>query len=114
MTAYPPKALRKNIAVHLIRHQETFCNSLHADAHCGMIRAMTGTNPRRNGSGSDYVRFLGIGFAFLMILVVLGTLGFFVDRFLGTLPIFLLVGLGAGFAGGLYYLYRSLDSLGGG
>jgi F0F1-type ATP synthase assembly protein I len=36
-----------------------------------------------------------------------------VDTWLGTLPLFLLVGLVLGFAGGLFYLYRALGTLGG-
>lgn len=47
-----------------------------------------------------------------MILCVLTTGGFFVDRMLGTLPLFLLLGLGLGFAGSLYYVYLALKSLG--
>jgi ATP synthase protein I len=37
--------------------------------------------------------------------------GFFVDRWLGTLPLFLLVGLVLGFVAGLFYVYRALQSL---
>ena len=70
------------------------------------------TYPRRSGTGSDFTRFLGIGFVLLLILSVIAAIGFFVDNLLGTLPLFLLVGLGIGFAGGLYYLYRVLDELG--
>jgi F0F1-type ATP synthase assembly protein I len=49
--------------------------------------------------------------------VVLGVLaagGYFVDKLLGTLPLFLLVGLGLGFAGTLYYVYLELKKLGDG
>jgi F0F1-type ATP synthase assembly protein I len=63
-------------------------------------------------TGSDYIRFAGIGFTFVLILVVFGAIGFFVDSELGTLPLFLLIGLVIGFAGGLYYLYRALEKLG--
>jgi ATP synthase protein I len=55
---------------------------------------------------------VGIGFVFLLILSILGATGFVVDGLLGTLPLFLLVGIGVGFAGGLYYLYRMIDELG--
>jgi ATP synthase protein I len=55
---------------------------------------------------------VGIGFVFLLILSILGAIGFVVDGLLGTLPLFLLVGIGVGFAGGLYYLYRMIDELG--
>jgi F0F1-type ATP synthase assembly protein I len=67
----------------------------------------------KNAVGS-YTRLLGLGFAFLVILGVLVVVGLLVDRWLGTLPIFLLVGVALGFAGGLYYMYQSLKSLGGG
>ena len=40
--------------------------------------------------------------------------GFFLDRLAGTLPLFLLVGLAAGFVGGMIYVYRALQNLGGG
>jgi hypothetical protein len=74
---------------------------------------MVDANVRRSGTASgDYARFLGIGIVFLLILSILGVVGFFVDNLLGTLPLFLLVGLGAGFAGALYYLYRAIDQLG--
>lgn len=49
-----------------------------------------------------------------MILAVLTTGGFFLDRFFGTLPLFLLLGLGGGFAASLYYVYLALKSLGSG
>jgi F0F1-type ATP synthase assembly protein I len=55
---------------------------------------------------------VGIGFVFLLILSIIGAIGFVVDGLLGTLPLFLLVGIGVGFAGGLYYLYRMIDELG--
>lgn len=49
-----------------------------------------------------------------MILAVLTTGGFFADKILGTLPLFLLLGLGIGFAGSLYYVYLALKELGNG
>ena len=69
-------------------------------------------NFRRSSTRQDYARFVGIGFVFLLILSILGATGFVVDCLLGTLPLFLLVGIGVGFAGGLYYLYRMIDELG--
>lgn len=33
------------------------------------------------------------------------------DRAAGTTPLFLLIGLGLGFAGGLYYVYLTLKRL---
>ena len=75
---------------------------------------MPGTDSHENNAGSSYARFFGLGFAFILILGVLATIGFFVDRLLGTLPLFLLVGLGIGFFGGLYHMYLALKKLGDG
>ena len=73
---------------------------------------MPGTDSHGNNASGNYARFFVVGFTFILILGVLTAVGFFVDKLLGTLPLFLLVGLGIGFAGGLYYLYRVLDELG--
>lgn len=48
-----------------------------------------------------------------MIFAVPTVIGYFLDSFAGTLPLFLLVGLAAGFVGGMYYVYRALQKLGG-
>ncbi len=75
---------------------------------------MANTDPRRRETGPGYARLFGVGFAFITTLGLLTAIGFFVDRLLGTLPLFLIVGLGLGFAGGLYYVYRALKTLGDG
>ncbi len=62
----------------------------------------------------NYARYLGVGFTFVLIVVAPAAGGFFVDGVLGTLPLFLLVGLGLGFAGALYYVYLEMKKLGGG
>ena len=77
-----------------------------------MIRLMPNTDSHGNDGGGSYARLFGVGFAFILTLGVLTTIGFFVDRLLGTLPLFLIVGLGLGFAGGLYYVYRAVKTLG--
>ncbi len=79
-----------------------------------MINVMPGTDSHENNAGGNYARFIGLGFAFILILGVLATGGFFLDRLLGTLPLFLLLGLGIGFAGALYYVYLTLKKLGDG
>jgi F0F1-type ATP synthase assembly protein I len=73
---------------------------------------MPGTDSQGNNAGDNYARLAGLGFAFIFTISVLSAVGFFVDKFLGTLPLFLLVGLGIGFAGWLYYLYLVLKKLG--
>ena len=75
---------------------------------------MPSTDSHGNNAGNNHARYIGLGFAFVLILGVLTGGGFFVDGALGTLPLFLLVGLGIGFAAGLYYVYKSLEDLGGG
>ena len=73
---------------------------------------MADTNSRGNGGGGNGARFLGIGFTLGMILAAPVLVGFVLDRFVGTLPLFLLLGVAVGFAGSLYYVYRALKSLG--
>ena len=75
---------------------------------------MANTDPRRRETGPGYARLLGVGFAFILVLGILTAVGFFVDRLLGTLPLFLIAGVGLGFAGALYYVYRALNTLDGG
>jgi ATP synthase protein I len=78
-----------------------------------MILSMPNTNSQRNDVGGGYARFITLGFTLIVIIGGLTAVGFFVDTWLGTLPLFLLVGLVLGFVGGLFYLYRALGSLGG-
>lgn len=73
---------------------------------------MPDTDSQGNNAGNNYARLAGLGVAFVLTLGILSGVGFFVDRLLGTLPLFLLVGLGVGFAGWLYYLYLALKKLG--
>ena len=79
-----------------------------------MIQVMPRSDSHGDDKGSNFARLFGVGFTFIVILGVLTTLGFFVDRLLGTLPLFLIFGLGIGFAGALYYVYRALKTLGDG
>lgn len=72
---------------------------------------MADTYFRRENLGSNYARSIAISFTLVAVLVVFGGIGLLVDRTLGTLPLFLLLGLAAGFAGGLYYLYLTLKQM---
>jgi len=75
---------------------------------------MPDTRSQRNGASDNYARYIGVGFTFVFIVVVPAAVGFFVDKSFGTPPLFLLLGLGLGFAGALYYVYREMQKLGGG
>jgi F0F1-type ATP synthase assembly protein I len=75
---------------------------------------MPNTDSQRHDSGGGYARFLTTGFIFLTLIGGLTVLGYFADRLLGTLPLFLLVGLVLGFVASLVYVYRAIKSLDGG
>jgi ATP synthase protein I len=78
-----------------------------------MIRAMPDTRPQRNDANGNYARFAGLGITLLLIFGLPTVVGFFLDGLVGTLPLFLLIGLALGFVGGMYYVYRALQKLGG-
>jgi F0F1-type ATP synthase assembly protein I len=78
-----------------------------------MIRVMPDTRSQRNDAGGNYARFVGLGVTLFLIFGVPTVVGFFLDQFAGTLPLFLLIGLAVGFVGGMYYVYRALQKLGG-
>ena len=79
----------------------------------GKIRAMPDTRPQRNDASDNYARFVGLGITLLLIFSLPTVVGFFLDGLAGTLPLFLLIGLALGFVGGMYYVYRALQKLGG-
>jgi F0F1-type ATP synthase assembly protein I len=74
---------------------------------------MPDTRPQRSDASGNYARFVGLGFTLILIFGLPTVVGFFVDRLAGTLPLFLLIGLAAGFVGGMYYVYRALQNLDG-
>ncbi len=73
---------------------------------------MVDTGICKSVMGSNYGRSMVLGFTLLIILVASGGLGFLVDTLLETLPLFLLLGIVAGFALGLYYMYVTLKNMG--
>ncbi len=75
---------------------------------------MASTNFSRSPVSNNPARYISVGFAFILIVVVPAAAGFLLDKVLGTLPIFLLVGLGLGLVGGFYYVYLEMKKLGGG
>lgn len=59
---------------------------------------------------SDVSKALAIGLDFLFVGIAAAVLGWLADRWLGTSPIGLLIGLGAGFAAGTYRLIARLQA----
>ena len=78
-----------------------------------MIRVMPDTRSQRSEASGNYARFVGLGITLILIFALPTVVGFFVDRLAGTLPLFLLLGLALGFVGGMYYVYKALQKLGG-
>jgi ATP synthase protein I len=72
---------------------------------------MPGTDSHENNAGGGHARFLWLGFTLIAIIGALTAAGFFLDRLLGTLPLFLIAGLVLGFVAGLYYVYKVLKRL---
>lgn len=63
--------------------------------------------------GAEYARFLGFGLVLVLLIAIPTAIGYFLDRLLGTIPLFLLIGLGLGFAAGMYRVYAYVKQLGG-
>ena len=75
---------------------------------------MPNAESQRNESGRNYARFFHVGFAFMFIIGAFTAGGYGLDWLVGTLPLFLLLGMVLGFAAALYYLYTRLKRLSGG
>lgn len=69
---------------------------------------MVGSDPDGRNTGSDYVRYAGLGFTFFFIIGIFILGGYGLDRLLGTLPLFVLLGIVLGFVGALAFLYVQL------
>jgi F0F1-type ATP synthase assembly protein I len=70
------------------------------------------TNP--GPFGSDYARYAGVGLQFGAAILVFAFGGWWLDGKLGTDPWLLIVGVFAGFAGGLYSLLKKVPGASGG
>lgn len=75
---------------------------------------MPGTDSHGDKAGSNYARFVGLGFTLLLFFAVPALGGYLLDSLLGTLPLFLLIGIAVGFAAGMYYVYQAISKLGSG
>lgn len=72
---------------------------------------MSNQDSRSNGD-TGYARLIGVGFSFLVIMALCVGGGFLADHLLGTLPLFMLLGLVAGFGLGLCYIYFAITKMG--
>lgn len=62
------------------------------------------------GGGGSAATYAGFGIQFLVAILVFAYAGSWVDKHLGTGPLFLIVGVFAGAAGTFYSMYRRLMS----
>lgn len=67
-----------------------------------------GGTTRRGSGGVSGLAFAGLGFQFAVSLVVFYYLGQWLDRRLGTAPVFLLVCVLAGAGAAFYLMYRQM------
>jgi F0F1-type ATP synthase assembly protein I len=74
---------------------------------------MPDTRSQRNDASNNYARFVGLGVTLILIFGLPTVVGYFLDGLAHTLPLFLLIGVAAGFVGGMFYVYRALQKLGG-
>lgn len=63
--------------------------------------------PGRRDGPSEWYRLVGVGFEFIVAILVFGALGWWLDRKLGTLPWLMLAGAVLGFAAGLWLLLKA-------
>ena len=63
--------------------------------------------PKILSSYAESSRYMGVGIHFALT-TLLGVGGWWLDRFIATLPLFTLVGLLAGACAGFYHLYMKL------
>jgi len=70
--------------------------------------------PGDSEKNAEYFRYAGLGLQFGFTVALLSLGGYALDRWAGTSPLFLLVGVGLGFAGGLISLLRHVPAARGG
>lgn len=63
---------------------------------------------------SDFARYAGLGVQFTATVGLLALAGYWLDRKLGTLPLFLLAGVLVGFLGAMYSIVRHVPPTKGG
>lgn len=73
---------------------------------------MPDTDSNGNNFDGSYTRFVGLGFAFVLVIGLFVAAGYGLDILFGTLPLFLLLGMVVGLGAALYYLFVRLKDVG--
>lgn len=71
-------------------------------------RRSTGTDPVGSSAMRQFGELAGFGLTMALATALFAWLGSLVDGWLGTEPVFVLLGAFAGFGGGFYSMYRRL------
>lgn len=71
------------------------------------------THPAARDAQSDMAQYAGMGLQFAATICLLAFVGYKLDEALGSLPIFLIVGVFLGFLGGMLSMVKRVASLGG-
>jgi F0F1-type ATP synthase assembly protein I len=77
------------------------------------VLAMPDTDSQRGNVDGSYARFVGLGFTFMFVIGFFIAAGYLVDWLLGTLPLFLLLGMVVGFVAAMVYLFSRLKNVNG-
>ena len=64
------------------------------------------TKPRLKPS-DQFVRFTGLGFQWLGTFALMGVLGYYLDEWLGTLPLFLVIFILTALVGNIYLVIKT-------
>ena len=67
--------------------------------------------PTKPGDETDWYRLAGLGFEFIIAVLLFGWLGYWLDGRCRTAPWLMIAGFGVGFAAGLYIMVRAARSM---
>lgn len=71
-------------------------------------RALRGLRGGASSEETSAYRYVGLGLTFALAILLFFVLGYALDSYLGTLPIFSLIGAFVGGIGGFLHLYHSV------
>ena len=64
-------------------------------------------NNRKLRQSEQFIRFTGLGFQWLFTFGLMGVLGYYLDNWLGTLPLFLVLFLISALVGNIYLVIKA-------
>lgn len=67
----------------------------------------SGRNNRKLKQSEQFIKFTGLGFQWLLTFGLMGVGGYYLDTWLGTLPLFLVIFLITALVGNIYLVLRA-------